>query len=105
MRKGTRDTGPQAEEIEKAYIIEREGSYFAGWDFNPAYDRWATTGPNAKWTEDRSKAEQVRIDSVVDRQEIMNLVVHYSRTRLLQINMEETKPTQRKPKIWTSNKY
>lgn len=106
MRKRVRSTRTQDEDFSKNYIVEYEGQYFAGWKF-PKPD-WTTVSSVATWTRDRKKAEQIKIDTVVDRQSLMALTIGFSNTHLIEVNMEDyvtLVPKKRNPKIWTSKKY
>jgi len=103
MRTRTGNFSAEDEEIEKSYIVEYEGQYFAGWQGTD----WATVPRTALWTKDRKQAEQIKINTGVERQDLMHLVTGFSNTNLLVVNLEDQKiltPT-RKPKIWKSVKY
>lgn len=102
MRERARATGTEDEEIQKTYIVEYEGEYFAGWEGTD----WATVPRIALWTKDRRKASQIKIDTVIDRQELMHLVTGFSNTKLIPVNMEDrvTITPIRKPKIWKTSK-
>lgn len=103
MRQRTRTTRPEREdeEISKAYFVKYEGEYFAGWKGT----NWATVPRTALWTKDRKQAAQVKIDTVIDRQDLMHIVTGFSNTKLIAANMEEQRNIGRKPKIWISNRY
>jgi|SRR5882724_1471773 len=107
MRKRVRSTRTENQEISKSYIVEYEGQYFAGWTFSKP--DWATVSGFATWTKDRKKAEQIKIDTVVDRQSLMALTIGFSNTHLIEVNMEDyvtLVPKQKNQrKIWTSKKY
>jgi len=102
MRTRTRNFSSKTdpEEITKSYIIEYEGQYFAGWTGTD----WVTVPRVAKWTRKRRNAEQIKIDTVVERQDLINLVVGFSNTHLLVVNMEDQRSItpKRKQKVWST---
>lgn len=106
MRYRTGGNSTKEGEPQETYIVRLGKEYFAGWSEGAVSGSdWTTVPTFATWTKDRRAATQLRIDTVVERQELMKIVIGFSRTKLIKTNMEEHKQQTRKPRIWKSQIY